>query len=136
LWSGRARRLSSDTGGFASESPLQAYLREAVVNRIRDLVRRSKTRGVSVVSDSVAAMGATALEAAIRKEEIATLLEALQQLRPSDRQLIVWRIKLGYSLDEIAGRTGKSKPATAMTVSRALARLKSHIEAARRKPVE
>jgi len=132
---GTLKRLR--TFNHRSLGALQAYLREAVVNRIRDLVRRSKTRGVTVaVPDELPAMEPTALEAAILKEEIATFLGALQRLRPTDRQLIVWRIELGYTLDEIARRTGKSKPAAAMTVSRAMARLKAHIEAERRKLVE
>jgi DNA-directed RNA polymerase specialized sigma24 family protein len=51
------------------------------------------------------------------------VLEALQGLSPADRQVIIWRIELGYSVGEIAERLGKSKAAAGMTVSRAVQRL-------------
>jgi DNA-directed RNA polymerase specialized sigma24 family protein len=37
--------------------------------------------------------------------------------------VIVWRLELGYTAQEIAARLGKSEAAAAMTVSRAMARL-------------
>ena len=44
----------------------------------------------------------------------------LRKLRPADRQVIVWRIELGYTADEIATKLGKSKAAAGMTVTRAM----------------
>jgi RNA polymerase sigma-70 factor (ECF subfamily) len=103
---------------------LQAYLREAVVNRIRDLIRGSKRRGHTVAADEeLHDTTPSPLEHAIMRERLEEFLEALQKLRPADRQAIVWRVELGYSIEEIARRLGKSKPAAGMTVSRALARL-------------
>ena len=63
------------------------------------------------------------LEAAIMSEQLDGFLEALRKLRPADRQVIVWRIELGYTAEEIAAKLGKSKAAAGMTVSRAMARL-------------
>jgi RNA polymerase sigma factor (sigma-70 family) len=63
------------------------------------------------------------LEQAILRERLDEFLAPLQRLRPRDRQAIVWRVELGYSIEEIARRLGKSEAAAAMTVSRALARL-------------
>jgi DNA-directed RNA polymerase specialized sigma24 family protein len=63
------------------------------------------------------------LEAAIVRQELDRFLEALRVLRPADRQVVVWRIELGYTTDEIAAKLGKSKAAAGMTVSRAMARL-------------
>jgi RNA polymerase sigma-70 factor (ECF subfamily) len=117
----RVRRFEHRTVGA-----LQAYLREAVVNRIRDLIRRSQRRGVAVdlVEDvELQEMGPSPLERALLHERLDEFLEALQRLRPADRQAIVWRIELGYSIDEIAERLGKSKAAAGMTVSRAMTRL-------------
>jgi RNA polymerase sigma factor (sigma-70 family) len=103
---------------------LQAYLREAVVNRIRDLIRRSRRRGSPVeVVDQLRDDQPSPLERAIMQERSEAFLAALARLRPADRQAIVWRVELGYSTDDIARRLGKSNAAAAMTVSRALARL-------------
>ena len=63
------------------------------------------------------------LEAAIMREQLDAFLAALRRLRPADRQVIVWRIELGYTADEIAIKLGKSKAAAGMTVTRAMSRL-------------
>jgi DNA-directed RNA polymerase specialized sigma24 family protein len=52
----------------------------------------------------------------------------LTRLRPSDRQVVVWRLELGYSPQEVAARLGKSEAAAAMTVSRAMARLAKELK--------
>jgi RNA polymerase sigma-70 factor (ECF subfamily) len=103
---------------------LQAYLREAVINRIRDLIRTSRRRGVRVaLDDDLPVHEPSPLEVAIKRERSARFLEALQALSPADRQVIVWRIELGYSVGEIAERLGKSKAAAGMSVTRAVQRL-------------
>jgi RNA polymerase sigma-70 factor (ECF subfamily) len=103
---------------------LQAYLRTAVVNRIRDVIRGSRRRGVAVeFPEELADSEPSPQECAIRRERFDEFLAALGRLRPADRQAIIWRVELGYSVDEIARRLGKSKAAAGMTVSRALARL-------------
>ena len=103
---------------------LRAYLRVAVINRIRDLIRGSRRKGTAVEFDEQLAGGdASPLEHAILRERLEEFLAALQRLRPSDRQVVVWRVELGYSTADIARRLGKTEGAAAMTVSRALARL-------------
>jgi RNA polymerase sigma-70 factor (ECF subfamily) len=102
---------------------LQAYLRTSVVNRIRDLIRASGRRGVPEALDAVHDSQPSPLEAVIMRERLDRFLGALQRLKPADRQVIVWRLELGYSVDEIASRLGKSKSAAGMTVTRAMARL-------------
>jgi RNA polymerase sigma-70 factor (ECF subfamily) len=107
---------------------LQAYLRQGVVNRIRDLIRGSKRRGTDAVAEQDRRdWKPSPLEAAIMQQRLGGFLEALARLRPADRQVIIWRIELGYSADEIAAKLGKSKAAAAMTVSRAMARLASEL---------
>jgi RNA polymerase sigma-70 factor (ECF subfamily) len=103
---------------------LQAYLRQAVVNRVRDLIRGSKRHPLEVETDfEPRDWKPSPLEAAIMREQLDRFLEALRRLRPADRQVIVWRIELGYTADEIATKLGKSKAAAGMTVSRAMTRL-------------
>lgn len=112
-----------------SVGALRAYLRQSVINRIRDLIRSARRRGVVVEPcDSLHDSLPSPLERAILRERLDQFLEALQRLRPADRQAIIWRIELGYSVDDIAQRLGKSKPAAAMTVSRALARLAKEMD--------
>ena len=103
---------------------LQAYLRTSVINRIRDLIRASGRRGIAEeLTDNATDDGPSPLEAAIMRETLERFLEGLHRLEPADRQLIVWRVELGYSIEEIAERLGKSKPAVGMSVTRAMARL-------------
>lgn len=109
---------------YRTAGGLQAYLRKSVINRIRDLIRDSGRRGIREefgehLQDSMP----SPLEAAITREKLDRFLRALQRLTPGDRQVIVWRIELGYGVDEIATRLGKSKAAAGMSVTRAMARL-------------
>ena len=108
---------------------LQAYLREAVLNRVRDLIRGAKRRGPHLAVDSeLRDWHPSPLEAAILRERQDRFLEALRRLRPADRQVIVWRIELGYTADEIARHLGKSKAAAGMTVTRAMTRLAKELD--------
>ena len=121
---GRIKRFQHRTVGG-----LQAYLRQAVINRVRDLIRRSMRRGVKVDEPpELPDCRPSPLEAAIMTQQLDRFLAALAKLRPADRQVIVWRIELGYSADEIATMLGKSKAAAGMTITRAMARLAKELE--------
>src|SRR5688500_11362573 len=97
---------------------LQAYLRTAVVNRIRDLIRGSNSRGTDVgIDPGTRDWMPSPLEAAIMRPQLDQFLEALRKLRPADRQVIVWRIEPGYTADAIATKLGKSKAAAGMTIT-------------------
>ena len=110
---------------------LQAYLRTSVLNRIRDLIRGTRRHGIPVeVPDAVRDDTPSPLEIAIRRQGLATFLSALRRLKPADRQVIIWRIELGYTVEEIAGKLGKSTPAAGMSVSRAIARLAKELRIA------
>ena len=125
---GTLRRLSRFE--HRTVGALQAYLRAAVVNRIRDLIRSARRRGTVVdVPDDLHDSSASPQERALMNERLDQFLDALQRLRPSDRQVIVWRIELGYSIDDIANRLGKSRETAGKTVSRAVARLAAEIKA-------
>ena len=103
---------------------LQAYLRQAVLNRIRDLIRRSARRPTLAPDvDEAHDWNPSPLEAAIMQQRADRFLSALRRLRPADRQIIVWRIELGYTAGEIAAKLGKSKAAAGMTITRAITRL-------------
>jgi RNA polymerase sigma-70 factor (ECF subfamily) len=107
------------------QGALQAYLRQAVANRIRDEIRRVQRRPAPVELDDVHAdRGASPLEHAIGREGIERYEAALQRLKSSDREAIVARIELQQSYEEVALALGKSNAnAARVAVTRALARL-------------
>jgi RNA polymerase sigma factor (sigma-70 family) len=109
---------------------LQAYLRKSVVNRIRDLIRGSKRHGIAEeLGDELRDPLPSPVESILVRERLDTFLAALHRMSPADRQVIIWRVELGYTVDEIAAKLGKSKAAAAMTVSRAMARLAKALNA-------
>lgn len=117
--------LQLDSFQHRSVTALQAYLKLTVVNSIRDVIRRVRRRGVPLEpSEDLAVDAPSPLELAIRRETAARFVSALERLKPTDRQAIIWRVELGYSYEEIARQMGKSSPAAArMTVARAMKRL-------------
>jgi RNA polymerase sigma factor (sigma-70 family) len=107
------------------EGALQAYLRQAVLNRIRDEVRRAgRTPPVTPLGEHQRDRGASPLELAIGREAGERYELALARLRPEEREAIVTRIEMEYSYQQIAVVLGKPSPdAARMTVSRAILRL-------------
>ena len=109
------------------EGALRAYLRQAVLNRIRDEVRRVSR--VSIAPDLGEATelidpAASPLDEAIGRESVAKYEAALQRLRAEDRELIIARLEMQQSYAEIAATCGKRTPdAARMAVARALVRL-------------
>jgi RNA polymerase sigma factor (sigma-70 family) len=107
------------------QGALQAYLREAVANRIRDQIRRVQRRPSPVeLVDAHADAAPSPLEHAIGREGIERYEAALHRLKPSDREAIVARIELQQSYEEVAIALGKPNAnAARVAVTRALARL-------------
>jgi RNA polymerase sigma-70 factor (ECF subfamily) len=107
------------------EGALQAYLRQAVMNRIRDEVRRTTRRPAQVeLQESEVHPGRSPLEEAIGMEEIERYENALARLRPEEREAIILRVELGHSHEEVARLLDKPSPEAARKVAkRALLRL-------------
>jgi len=107
------------------EGALQAYLRQAVVNRIRDEVRRARRAPPADLLDTNAAdPAASPLEEAIGAEAMERYEAALGRLRPEEREAIVTRVEMDGSYQQVAKALGKpSADAARMAVSRALLRL-------------
>lgn len=112
------------------EGALQAYLRQAVMNRIRDALRRFNRRGSSAPLDSGLLAGAPSpLDEAIGHETAERYERALDRLCAEDREAIVARVELGSSYEELASALGKpSADAARKTASRALARLAAEMK--------
>jgi RNA polymerase sigma-70 factor (ECF subfamily) len=107
------------------EGALQAYLRQVLVNRIREELRRVGRRPVSEPIDEHREFdGASPLEAAIGRQAVDKYERALLKLRPEEREAIVMRIELGCTFDEVAAALGKpTANAARSAVNRALLRL-------------
>lgn len=111
------------------EGALQAYLRQVLLNQIRQEVRRARRRPMPDAQgderfNAMQSPGPSPLEIAIGREDMERYEQALQRLRPEDREAIVARIELGLSHQELADALGKpSANAARMALERALARL-------------
>ena len=101
---------------------LQAYLRQAITNHIRDEIRRVNTRpAATTLRDSHPDLSPSPLEEAIGHEGVERYEAALKELRPADREAIVARIELQQSYEEVALALGKpSADAARMAVMRAV----------------
>ena len=117
------RRL--DTFEYRHDGALQAYLRQAVNNRILDEVRRAQRRpGRIELGDDSPDQAPSALQQTIGREGVERYEAALQRLRPSDREAVIARVELQQSYEEIAVALQKPSPnAARLAVIRALARL-------------
>jgi RNA polymerase sigma-70 factor (ECF subfamily) len=113
--------------GFKYERPgaLQAYLRQALMNRIRDELRRAHRRPAATeLGDTIPERSKSPLEQAIGHEALDAYEKALSELRPEDREAIIARLELGESYEEVASILGKPTPnAARMAVQRAVVRL-------------
>jgi RNA polymerase sigma factor (sigma-70 family) len=107
------------------EGALQAYIRQAISNRLTDAYRSVRNRpiGGELPSD-LQARNPSPLEEAIGQEAVNRYERSLEALKSEDREAVILRIELCYDYDEIAALLGKSSAANArVAVSRALARL-------------
>ncbi|HET9234077.1 MAG TPA: sigma-70 family RNA polymerase sigma factor [Candidatus Eisenbacteria bacterium] len=106
-------------GGF------QAYVRQAVLNRITDQVRWAGRRpGPEGIPESLHDVSPSPLENAIGSDVLERYERAFQRLDETERELLHLRIELDFDYDEIATMTGKpSRDAARMAVKRALSRL-------------
>jgi RNA polymerase sigma-70 factor (ECF subfamily) len=107
------------------EGALQAYLRQAVMNRIRDEIRRSARSPMSMgLDDNERDAAASPLDEAIGVEAVERYEAALARLRPEDREAVVARLEMDGTYEAVARALDKpSADAARMAVGRALLRL-------------
>jgi RNA polymerase sigma factor (sigma-70 family) len=106
-------------GGF------EAYVRSAVLNRIRDGIRWADRRpGPDGVPESLPDAGPSPLELAIGADLAARYERAFATLSPEDQHMLHLKVELDWSYEEIRSMTGReSRDAARMAVTRALGRL-------------
>jgi|SRR6187431_2183213 len=110
---------------YRREGALQAYLWQAVYNRIRMEFRRKRSRPPRTELDSQQEdAAASPLEEAVGREALERYEQALARLKPEDREAVIAKMELDCSYAELARTLGKpSADAARMAVSRALLRL-------------
>ena len=121
------RRL--DAFDARSQGALQAYLRQAVLNRIRDLARYHKRRPVQTpVPEQMRDERTSPLDLAIGSQNVERYERALRNLPAADREAIVARLELQYDYDELAVVLNKPTASAArMAVTRAMKRLAAEL---------
>jgi RNA polymerase sigma-70 factor (ECF subfamily) len=144
----RAARGALDTGDLVQDAALhalqrldvfeprhvgamQAYLRQSVINRIRDEVRKvTRHPAAEELPPDHPSDSTSPLEAAILAESYERYRQAIDVLKPRDRRMVVARVEVQWSYAEISKRFGlPTVDAARMAVSRALKRLSGRMKA-------
>jgi RNA polymerase sigma-70 factor (ECF subfamily) len=114
-----------DAFEYRGEGALKAYLRQSLMNRIRNEIRRARTQPANEALDSgIEDQGASPMDAAMREQAREQYEGALGRLKSEDRELIIARVELGMTYQEVAEALKKPSPdAARMAVARALVRL-------------
>ena len=109
---------------------LQAYLRQAVLNRLRDEVRRKFRTPDKVDVEGVELDGGKSpLEEAIGHETMESYEQALARLKPDEREAIIGRLEMGFSYEELALALGKpTADAARKAAQRAILRLAQEMQ--------
>jgi RNA polymerase sigma-70 factor (ECF subfamily) len=109
---------------------LQAYLRQAVLNRIREELRRKGRRPDAIDLDDIPFdSDESPLEQAIGREAVERYEQALARLKAEEREAIIARVEMGYTYEELAEALGKPTPdAARKAAQRALVRLAEEIK--------
>lgn len=114
-----------DAFEYRGEGAFIAYLRQGMLNAIRDDLRSAASRpGRAELDDSLPDPAPGTLDHVIGRDRLERFERALAQLEPEQREAIVMRIELGFSHQQVAEALGKpSANAARMTVARALLEL-------------
>lgn len=107
---------------------LKAYLRQAVDNRIRDVMRSVSRRPVESLDEEAAlelpSRGPSPLDHAAAAERERNYKAALDALSEEERLLIVGRVELGYNYEQLALVSNRpTAEAARLAVRRAIVRL-------------
>jgi RNA polymerase sigma-70 factor, ECF subfamily len=114
-----------DTFDYRGEWSVQAYLRRAATNRIRDEIRRHNTRpSAAELPEDAPSPDLSPLEQAMGREAFARYQSALDVLTDAEREAVIARVELGCSHAEVMVLVDKPTPdAARVFVARALEKL-------------
>jgi RNA polymerase sigma-70 factor (ECF subfamily) len=134
-----AHRAASTFAG-ANEEVTTAWLRQILVNNLRDEVRKFATQARDVyreqsleaaldassarLGDWLAAEQSSPSQRAVRNEQLLALADALAQLPADQREALVRHHLEGTPVAEVAKHMGRSKGAVALLMFRGLKKLR------------
>ena len=109
---------------------LQAYLRQAVMNRLRDELRRqARAPPRAGHTDDAVESNGSRLAQAVGVETMAAYDQALARLRPEEREAVIGRVEMGFSYEELALALAKpTADAARKAAQRALVRLAEEMQ--------
>lgn len=112
------------------EGAFLAYLRQILLNVVREEIRRSSRRGPhESLHETLASPYASVVERVIGAEQVERYQQALATLSEEQQQAVILRLEFGYTYEQIAEALDKpSTDAARMTVVRALAALARSID--------
>ncbi|MCA9726793.1 MAG: sigma-70 family RNA polymerase sigma factor [Candidatus Eisenbacteria bacterium] len=118
-----------DSFEHRGEGAFLAYLRQVLLNGIRDEVRRAAVRPDPTTLDDVHSdRSPSMLESMLGREEVEKLERALDRLTEEQKQLLILRVEFGLSYQEVAEAAGKpTSEAARAAVARALVALSKEI---------
>jgi len=99
----------SKIGGFENrgDGAFLAYIRQALLNEIRDQARRVKRRPEhATIDDRIPDGEASPLERVIQAERLERYEQSLATLSPTRREALILRLELGFRYREIAEAMG------------------------------
>ena len=104
------------------EGAFLGYLRQILLNAIRDEARRAASRRpAGPLHDGLMDPGPTALEEAVGRDAVRRYESGLERLTAAQREAVVLKVELGWSNAEIAQALGKpSVDAVRVLIARAL----------------
>jgi RNA polymerase sigma-70 factor (ECF subfamily) len=109
--------------GGAFDSWLFGILRHVIADVHRAHARESRRDERTVVGTQ-----SSPLEHVLHNEEAAKVRDAFARLQPADRELLELRVVAGMSYEDVAVALGKRPGSVRMAQSRALSRLRKHLE--------
>jgi RNA polymerase sigma-70 factor (ECF subfamily) len=109
--------------GARFDSWLFGILRHVIAD-----VHRTQAREQRRDERTAASAQSSPLEHVLHGEEAASMRDAFARLHPSDRELLELRVVAGLSYEEVAAALGKRPGGVRMAQSRALGRLRKHME--------
>jgi RNA polymerase sigma factor (sigma-70 family) len=118
---------------YRGEGALFAYLRQAMLNRLRSQLRWANRRPRNVeVEDRADDDSASPLEQAIGAQFVERYEAALERLKPAEREAVIARLEFGLTYPELAQALGKpTADAARMAVARAMVRLTEELREVR-----
>jgi RNA polymerase sigma-70 factor (ECF subfamily) len=116
-------------GNIMEANNPRAYLFQSAMNLAFDWRRRQRheCKGAAL-NREVVPMSLSPIDDVIRREDLNLVLSAMEELSPSDRELVVLRFLHGSSYEELAGQLCRTPHCVRALCSKAVARLRKLLD--------